>query len=457
MTEPRRRAVIYARLSKDVTKEGAGVARQLEDARKLAHIRGFDIFGEHTDNDTSAAGSKRRPGFDAMLADLEQGRAEVLIAWAWDRLSRNRRDGLRLIEVCQEHRTTIALVRGSDVDMSSASGRLVADLLAGVARAEIDAKSERQKRAELQRAEQGKPPSRRAFGYQRDGAPHPKEAPAVAEVFGLFLAGSTMVGLSKHLNAAGFTSTRGKQWDDTGVRVILKNARYAGERYYRGERVAEGNWAPLVTPETFEAVRARLNDPTKAQKRPARRHLGSSLFLCHCRATVKVSYTADGVRIYKCSAQAHMARKADPVDDVVRAVVAERLRRSDLSDLQSPLDVGPDVAEIRLQAVGYRNRLDGIAKDYADGELTARQLSVATTRIEGQLADIEVKLAQAGKTSALASIAGATDLGDAWLGLPLDRQRAVLSAIADVVILPGKSGRPRVFDADSVRVEWRNA
>ena len=80
--------------------------------------------------------------FEAMLSEVIDGGADTIVAWSWDRLSRNRRDTLRLIEIGQEHRVTIGLVKGSDIDMTTASGRLVADLLAGVARNEIDAFTE---------------------------------------------------------------------------------------------------------------------------------------------------------------------------------------------------------------------------------------------------------------------------------------------------------------------------
>ena len=441
MTADARRAVIYARLSKDLAKTGAGVERQLEDARTLAKLRGFTVMAEHVDNDTSAAGAKRRSGFDAMLSDLTENKADVVIAWAWDRLSRNRRDTLQLIEAGQQHHVIVALVRGSDIDMTTASGRLVADLLAGVARAEIDAKSERQERAGLQSAEAGRPPSRRAFGYLRDGTPHPDEAPVVKEAFGLFLAGSTMSGLARSLNAKGHTSTRGKPWSDTAVRVVLTNPRYIGERYYRGQRVAVGQWPALVGVETFEAVKAKLADGVGSTRRPARKYLGGGLYKCHCGAYVKVSYDATGNRVYICQARRHMQRKADPVDAHVRAHVATRLKLANVGDLLASTGTTTDVADLHQKALAYRARLDSIASDYADGHLTARQVSVATAKVQENLSRIEQHLAEQGRTSALASLAGAPDLGDAWLALPLDRERAVLGALVEIVLLPGKVGR----------------
>ena len=53
MSEPRS-AAIYARISSDVTGEGLGVARQLEDCRKLAESKGWTVGAEYVDNDISA-------------------------------------------------------------------------------------------------------------------------------------------------------------------------------------------------------------------------------------------------------------------------------------------------------------------------------------------------------------------------------------------------------------------
>jgi site-specific DNA recombinase len=452
----RHRAIVYARLSRDLAKTGAGVDRQLEDGRRLAHLRGLTIVAELVDNDVSAAGGKHRPGFEDVIAMITAGEVGVVIAWAWDRLSRNRRDTVRLIEAAQEARVTVALVRGSDIDMSTANGRMVADILAGVSRGEIDAKSERQQRAGLQRAESGRPPARRAFGYQQDGTPHPIEAPIVAEMFALMLSGSTMAGITNWLKAKGHTTTRGKPWTDTAVRVALTNPRYIAERYYKGERVAAGNWMPLVTVETFEAVKSILNDPTRKTRRPARRHLGGALFTCWCGAGVTVSYAKNGARTYRCSAKGHMQRIADPVDDLVYQVIAERLRRPDVADLLAVNDSAADATAMRQEAIGLRERLDSLAADYADGLLTGRQVQVATQRISASLADVEGQLAEAGRGSALAAVAAAPDAGDAWLGLPLDRQRAVLAALVTVVILPGRIGRGN-FAIDTVAFEWRTA
>src|SRR5688572_706016 len=100
------RAVVYTRISQDRNGEGAGVARQEADARALAKVRGWTITSVIEENDSSAAGKRSRPGFERLMQAVEDGSTQVVIAWALDRLTRNRRDTVRLIEACQQYGVT---------------------------------------------------------------------------------------------------------------------------------------------------------------------------------------------------------------------------------------------------------------------------------------------------------------------------------------------------------------
>src|SRR4051812_12267006 len=100
-TAPTPRAVVYCRVSLDKTGQGLAVDRQREDCVALASVKGWTVVDTFTDNSVSAAGKKKRPGFDAALDALDLGHADVLVAWSLDRLTRNGRDRLRLVEVGQ--------------------------------------------------------------------------------------------------------------------------------------------------------------------------------------------------------------------------------------------------------------------------------------------------------------------------------------------------------------------
>src|SRR5699024_4261183 len=95
--------------------------------------------------------------FERLLTDIERGLIDVVVAQEWPRLERNRSDGVRVIEAAQRHEILLTFAKGSDIDCTTAAGRLSADLFSAIARNEIEVKAERQSRAQRQRAEQGRP------------------------------------------------------------------------------------------------------------------------------------------------------------------------------------------------------------------------------------------------------------------------------------------------------------
>lgn len=187
------RAAIYLRISRDLTGQRLGVDRQREAAEKYALANGYEVAEIFTDNDISAAGGKRRPGFESLLDALTDGHVSAVIAWNWDRLTRNRPDTVRLIETCQRTKAKVALVRGSDLDMSTPSGRMTAGILAEVAQNEIETKGERQSLAQRQRASMGRAPKgMRPLGYSVNGEVLDDEAEAVRRIYASFNAGASL-------------------------------------------------------------------------------------------------------------------------------------------------------------------------------------------------------------------------------------------------------------------------
>lgn len=195
------RAAIYLRISLDREQTRLGVDRHRQDAEELASRRGYAVVEVYEDNDISGAGGRKRPGFERMMADIEAGLIDVVVAQEWPRLERNRTEGVRLIEACKERKVLIALVKGNDIDMTTAGGTLIADFMSSLARHEIEVKSERQSRAQRQRADQGRPPKgARPLGYAVDGSTIPHEAEAVRAIFSAFAAGASLLGIARALS-----------------------------------------------------------------------------------------------------------------------------------------------------------------------------------------------------------------------------------------------------------------
>ncbi len=461
------RAAVYCRISRDLTGGNAGVDRQRDACLKLAVDRGWTVDPQHVyvENDTSATRGTR-PGYQTMMAAAAAGAVDVIIAWHVDRLTRKLTELEHLITLSERTGVKVATVSG-DLDLTTDSGRLVGRILASVARGEVERKGARQKAANAQRADQGKPPTARAYGYATDGTVIPEEAAVVRSMFERFAAGATLLSIRTALNAEGVLNSRRRPWGPA-MRDTLLNPRYIGERWANGEYVCPGTWEPLVDADTFAAVGARLRDPIRLHGHDgsARKHLGAGLYRCGVCAdgTPMVSSwgswrRTDGsvnkYRIYKCSATpGHLHRKSVPIDELVSAVLTARLRATDITGLMADDRDVAAVRELRTEANGLRARSDSLAAELADGLLTARQVHVASQRITARLADVEARLAAHGQRSALAALAGADDPGAAWAALDVVQKAAVVDTLATITVLPGARGRA-AFDPDSVRIEWR--
>src|SRR5688572_18922933 len=249
------RAAVYLRQSLDRDGTGLAVARQRDDCLKLCAERGWEPV-EYVDNDTSASSGKVRPAYARMLADVAAGSLGAVVAWDLDRLHRRPVELEHFIDLADRHRLALATV-GGDADLSTDNGRLFARIKGAVARGEIERKSARQKRANLQRAELGTPPpgGRRAVGYAPGGRElRDPEAACIRDGYRLLLAGASLRGIAARWNAAGFTTAVRGPWRPDGVRYTLRNPRNAAILVHRGQEHGPGGWPPIVPEHSYRAA-----------------------------------------------------------------------------------------------------------------------------------------------------------------------------------------------------------
>src|SRR5437588_3474514 len=120
------RAAIYARVStSDQT-----VDNQLLELRRYIEARGWTAV-EYVDRGVSGA-KDRRPALDQMVADAKRRKFDVVVAWRLDRLGRNLRHLVTLIEELQT--LGIAFVSlGEGIDCTTPAGKLQLHILAALA------------------------------------------------------------------------------------------------------------------------------------------------------------------------------------------------------------------------------------------------------------------------------------------------------------------------------------
>ncbi|GAA3082336.1 recombinase family protein [Streptomyces roseofulvus] len=457
------RGATYARLSKADDEDG--VIRQAEDTDALALARGIPVQGRrYVDNDISATKGKHRPDYERLLTSVRAGEVDVVIVYMLGRLWRNRRERAEGIELFREHGVSILTVKGPELDLTTAAGRLLAGLLGEVDTFEVDQLSEREKREALQRITRGDPPSgHRCFGYSLSGwEVVTAEAAEVRAAFDALLAGASLSGIARDLNERGVLNRNGRPWRHNAVRVMLLNERYAGLRGYEGA-MYQGRWPALVSEDTWRAARHILTDEDRTTSPGnARVHLLSSVALCGICDDGKTTVTSGSrlmtkgksgtVSVYQCKERGkHLARTSAPIDLLVEEYVIARLSRPDAALLFVD-EEAPDAGELRSQAVALRGRLKALAAEFADDdEGDVMEFRLAVRRLRERLADVESRMTHPQRARVLGPLVGAQDVRAAWRGLSLDRRRAVVELLAEVTILKGKPGRAP-WDPETVRI-----
>lgn len=447
------RIALYLRMSKDREGKEIGVDRQEALCRK--HLVGPDdeVVGVFKDNDTSASSHsrKRRKDYERMLKLGRAGGYDVIGSYSFKRLTRKYNEGGALLDLAEASRIGYRFVRGAPVDLNSAAGRKAFRAMINDAIAESEEISERviDKFAEKLAAgeDHGGP---RLFGYERlDGllTINPVEAKAVQKAAADVLAGVSLSSIARRWNDAGLRPPIAEKFSPVTVRGVLRRPATAGILMHKGEPIGQGNWEPLLDEPTWRALCVLLDDKGRqSHNGTSPRWLGSSLYLCgRCDdGTTMRSNKNGGQPSYRCRrAEGHLTIKAAPVDEFVREVVAGRLRKRG-ADLLAK-DRSEELAAASIELSAARAEHEALADSGISVALAAKKEPAILARIDAALDAV----AQLGAGNVLSGVADAPDPGAAFLGLGVERQRAVIGAVAVITILPG-----RQVAHERVAVDW---
>jgi site-specific DNA recombinase len=487
------RAFTYARQSKD---HDAGIGRQQEDTDGLAERRGYVIpeGGRFADNDVSASKlTRKRPDYERMMARIRNGECDVLVITYMDRLYRQPIELEHIIPEIERAGVLIATVYEGDMDLRTDTGQLQARVKVAFARAEVMRKANRQKRANLERAQNGgrTPHGIRPFGYQDDRiTPLEDEAEAIRWAARHILSGGSVSAILRDWTDRGVKPrfegrTRrddngndvpfSGRWSHASVTRILTNPRIAGLNTLpnSSEIIGEGNWTPIITPETWAAVKDILSDPNRTAPRGAV-SLGGFLFYCRCGARVQrdTRYRGRkgdpgrvGIPIYKCTeytAKAtgrpgpHVTIAATQIDRYVEMRLLDRMREPDAAQVfERKRDGSADVAKLKQERKEISDGLARMAGDEAMGILPRSIYLDAAKRVTARLEEIDAQIADAGKTDAAALLLGADDPGEVWAGLDITVQRKIIESVMHITLKPPGCGCRNPDLTQLVRVAWR--
>jgi site-specific DNA recombinase len=482
---------IYARISSDREGEARGVDRQKEDCLALIERHpDWRLDQRHifVDNDISAYSGKRRPEYERLMAAVERGEVDVIVAWHVDRLTRKPIELEHLLDLYERTGVLIATVTG-EMDLGTDSGRLMARMLVAFARAEMERKAARQRRAELEVAQDGGWHGQRPYGFQitqgtddkgrriKTLAIWPVEADMLREAANrVVIDGDTEYAICKDWNERGVPSPKGGRWHPTCLRRILMAPRNVGIRqhepgYRHGKRSDAtvsypASWPSILDRDTYDEMMAILDDPSRCSGRSyARRHLLAGFLVCG-KCGHRMGSVTDRRPRYACRQESDLSRDAcrgvsrvvTEVDRVVVRRVFEWLEDNGLYDQAAGSIEDENVRELRQT----RRRLESQRVKLVDfltrEVVTEADYKRQCRQFDDEIVDVDRALARHVGSRVIEPMPRGSGLKEAWAeweadGLRgLDERRRVIAALVDrVVVHPTRHGRVP-FDPSRVQV-----
>ena len=253
----------YVRVSTQLqADEGYSLAAQTERVKAHCVAHGWIACPEYAFVDAGESGSKTdRPAYQKLLAAIAERQIDRVVCVKLDRLSRNTRDFLEILDLADSQGVGLVSIDES-FDTGTPVGRAVVTVLMTFAELERKQIATRVDSGKRQAATEGKfVGSRIPFGYTyTDGEFIPNEHAAIVErIFSEFLAGAGLKTIATGLDADGVPTARGGKWAGPTIAIMLDNGHCAGLSQWAGIETENGAYPAIISPATYEAAQARLH------------------------------------------------------------------------------------------------------------------------------------------------------------------------------------------------------
>jgi site-specific DNA recombinase len=456
------RVAVYTRISDDDEGKGLGVKRQADDCRALAKLRGWQVAYVACDNSVSAFKTNIiRPEFERMMADLEAGLVDGIVAYDLDRFARQPTDLERAIKLYDKRPGVFATVQG-DIDLGSADGRTMARIMVAFANKSSMDMSRRQSRKQRQLAELGMygGGGKRAYGFDDDRVTvRPTEAKIIQEAAYRVLAGESLTSICRGFNERGVPATGSAPWRRNTLRGLLLTPRIAGLRIYRGALVlgADGQpvkarWEPIIDPQTWEAVRELLVDPARAINRGRdSKYLLSGFLRCPCSSKM-FGVSIRGARKYRCHQDwgcGRTVRMATPLDEHITELVLRYLERQELEPVD---EISAEEDVIDRQITEAERSLAALINEWNEGRMSDAVFFAAQAKKEASLTALRRQRAKRRQIHAPVG----PGVRQIWESANLSQRRAILSEVlVGVKVLPKPNSAPKKFLAEYYVPLWK--
>ncbi len=361
---------IYIRVSSTKQADGASLPAQRRIITEYALKNDLPIIKEF--EEVESAAKQGRTAFNQMLIELELGHAKGVIFHKIDRGARDLGDWAKLLKLFKGNSVDVRFVAG-DIDLSSRSGKLTANMLAVIAADYIENLSEEVKKGQQERLSSGLFPFSPPIGYLPSGPGKikqidPVQGKLIKKCFELYGTGEwTIKNLTVHLANLGLNTTRGHRLDKNGLSRLLKNPFYMGMMKVRG-KIYIGNHEKLVSPKLFDKVQEILK---RKQHKQSYRHyyLFKGILKCgYCGRNLRCVFAKHKYHYYYCLGK----------DCPMRCVSESKIEEYILNRFLEVEFTDNEVAEFR-EALKNSKKM---TFEYAEDNIKGKKLTLEQTRLK---------------------------------------------------------------------------
>jgi site-specific DNA recombinase len=220
----RMKMVGYVRVSSESQAENTSLESQKRRIQAYCEAYQYDLIAIFEEIG-SAKDTESRPQFQAAL-EMVRTEADGIVALKLDRIARNTRDVLALVEDTLQPQNKSLVLLDLGVDTSTPTGKMILTVMAAVATLERDVINERTQGGRKAKAEAGG----YAYGSPKFGmrsvggklAQDDRETEALDLIRRHRKSGKSYQAIANYLNAKGIPAKRGGEWSAKTVQRILK-------------------------------------------------------------------------------------------------------------------------------------------------------------------------------------------------------------------------------------------
>jgi len=286
------RYISYCRKSTESSdKQAYSLQDQKAEIEKVVMAKGLNIVKQFSE-ERSAKTPGRRIKFNEMVELLNKGKANAIVCWHLNRLSRNHLEGGQLCQMIDDGKIKEIVTADGQI-YSNDTDPLVLGVNFGMSTAYSKKLSKDVRRGLQYKAERGQYPRPAPMGYKGVGdpgnrtiEPDENESPMIRLACDLARQGKSLGYISEYLYQKGLRSKLGcriskSQWQKTLTDPVL-----CGQFVWKGE-LYQGNFIPILTKTEFDQVQEALNDKSKPKIKSWKHWTNGLLFCptCGCQVT----------------------------------------------------------------------------------------------------------------------------------------------------------------------------